>query len=134
MNRQTKPLIRPSIWIVSLCALEIASLSHAQTTTGIAMVPPKSDEPTIIRSRLEIEAKIKALPVIGPAALRKKTVLLYHLQKLGKAIRQRAFDVAGDILKDINDGIAKEMGRKAETCLGSNPWSRPLAIHFWIRR
>lgn len=92
---------------------------------SVRVDPPPTRSPDEIRATealAELEPKIRALPGESPEDLRKRTVLLYHLEKLGKAIKQHAYDVAVDIADDIRDGLGREMGRKE----GNHPWLQPV--------
>jgi len=90
----------------------------------VAPLPEQSPaEVQVLRDKPELEARIKSLPEATAADLRKKTALLYHLEKLAKAIEQKAFEVGADIASDIRSGLARDMGRKEE----NHPWLQPVA-------
>jgi hypothetical protein len=79
-------------------------------------------ELTLIRAFPELEGKINGLSDSSPEASRKKTVLIYQLEKLKKVIEQNAFDIGLDIKSDIEVGMSMNMGRVDS----NHPWLQPV--------
>ena len=92
-------------------------------SVAIAPLPALSpDEIALAEAAPGLEQRIRALPESSPEQLRKKAVLAYQLEKLGKAVEQGAFDIGIDIMADIRDGLDRNIGRK----LSGHPWLQPV--------
>lgn len=66
--------------------------------------------------------QVKALPQKTAEETRKKAILLYHLEKIDKAIAQGAFGIGLDIAADLQAGLNKNIGRMQ----GGHAWLRPV--------
>ncbi|TAE77917.1 MAG: hypothetical protein EAZ65_04155 [Verrucomicrobia bacterium] len=92
-------------------------------SVNVAPLPVLSaQEITLIEAAPALGKQIHALPEATPDQARKKTALLYQLEKLGKAMEQNAFDIGLDIRADIEDGLTRDMGRKDT----NHPWLQPV--------
>ena len=73
------------------------------------------EEQAVIKALPELNGQINDLPESTPDQARKKTVLIYQLEKLAKAIEQKSFEIGLDIVADIKDGLTKDMGQGPES-------------------
>ena len=92
-------------------------------SVAIAPLPVLSpEEITLMEAAPALEKQIQALPEESLDQARKKTELLYQLEKLRKAMEQSAFDIGVDIMADIKDGLTRDIGRK----VSDHSWLQPV--------
>jgi len=92
---------------------------------SIDVAPLPAEDPAAAKlSALQktLSRQIRALPERSPEEVRKKAILLYHLEKIDKAIAQSAFGIGLEIAADLEAGLNKNIGRMQ----GGHAWLRPV--------
>jgi len=92
-------------------------------SVDVAPLPAENPDEAKLRAlQKTLSQQVKALPQRTAEEIRKKAILLYHLEKIDKALAQSAYGIGLEVAADLQVGLTKDLGRMQ----GGHAWLRPV--------